>query len=243
MKVLALVLICAALAFAQQPAELAMVGAGGPSTTASWTTLNYTCGHISGGSPNACTWSTNVPKGASVVCAASNFNNAPTFSVTDSNSDAFTGIGSPFHTVNGYWTQLFYFSNLPNAISTSTVTVLSGTVSFLLIQCQAATGGPIFSVDGTSTGGSANSPAVISPNITTTRNGDWLVFFGSSGAGVVLVAGSCCTAGSNGGGSNTNVLGEYAIQTTAGLLSPTPSFTYSTGGGNGSIIGGAFSHP
>jgi hypothetical protein len=229
------------LAKPQQPAELGMVGAGGPAASASWVPLSYTCAHGTGVSPVTCTWSTAVPAGASVFCMAYNFTNAATFTMSDSHSNSYTSYGSVIHFTTGTsYQQLFYFSHLPTSITTTTMTVATGTASFPSVTCQAATGGPVTATDGTSTGSSVStSPVSLSPNITTSNNGDF-IFCASVAAGSVtsMTTGTGYTAGSSGA---ANALNIYATQTLAGPLSPTPSVNFSpTSSGDASLLCGAF---
>jgi hypothetical protein len=198
-----------------------------------------TCVANGSGLSVSCTWSANPAAGESIFCGLVNINTLSGAAVTDSNNDSYSGAGSPYNfTVPGvsWWIQIFYFTNLPTSISTTTFSIPTSSASANM-YCNSATGvkatgaldGSICTGKITSAGSTVSCSSALS-----TSAADLIVALGGTAGGVSLSLGSGFTLGAT---TNNQQETEYLVQSASGSV--TPSFGVSPSADAG-MVGAAF---
>jgi hypothetical protein len=235
-KILLFPLFCS-LAFAQMGGTANMGGTatlGGGSGPATWTTLTNTCINQGSSGGTTCTWSTAVTSGQSQLCYVYASVASATFTVTDSNSDAFAAVGSPFTWAVGTATgQFFWFPKATTTITTVTATP-SPAGNFPVVACQAATdSGASPATDGSQCTGTATSGSTYTCSAALTLAAqDYVMAYASAQGTATYTAGTGFTLGNT---LNTAAASEYGLFST----SVTP-FINNGFSGTGGIVAQAF---
>ena len=216
----------------------ATLGGGGISS-GTWTTNTDSCaaqsGSGSGVTTESCTWSVAPTSGMSVFCSVVQFSaSVLTFTVTDSNSDSYTAVGSQVTQGGGTDNvqQVFWFPKLTNTITTSTFNLSGAGGGYPSITCNAATdSGASPAIDGSQCSGSNVSSWTSACSSALTPTATDYVFGASAVASGTQTSGSGFTLGA---ASATYIANEY------GLFSTTVTPSMGGNSSQGSFIGVAF---
>src|SRR5208282_1366693 len=191
---------------------------------ASVSATTKTCAALAGSTPvtsEPCTWSSNPASGEFVGCLVSGYVSGLTYSVTDSNSDAYSSYGSQYTWAVGSSTtayvQVFYFK-LTTSISTTTFQLSGSGAAYAAIQCDTAAGVNAVGKDGQSSATTSSGGVITAGSITPSITGDYLFCGAASQGSSTLSTGSGFTAGAS---PATNLFNEYQVLSSASSITPT----------------------
>ena len=221
------------------------VGTGPAGAAGTITALNYTCqGNQNSvlGSTVSCTWSTQPPAGASILCGGQTWSGGTGtitgLTISDGNTYTSTNAGgSPiFNVTNQNYIVLAYRFNIGSlAPATVTMTIAGATDKFANIVCNAFTdtGTPTLDTTCSFATLSQTNPSSCSSPMITTGNDYVLATSGLAGGVVTCVTCPPFFIGSNSGGA----FNQYIVQASPGSINP--QYSVASPGTPGGILGAA----